>query len=84
MKCSMCGIVWRTADDFFNDLQVSLLGYQDSPSSARDGLFLFVHERAGCLTTLSLRATTLIVLAPEPFRSILGHLLERVPERMAS
>ncbi len=51
--CKNCGQQWATRDDFLNDTDISLIGYQAHFEELTLGLFLFNHI---CKTTLSLHA----------------------------
>lgn len=51
--CTICGIVWRTRDDFVDDPDIYIVGYQVHFNALTEGLFLFNHSCGG---TLSIRA----------------------------
>lgn len=53
-KCTGCGKVWRSRDDFLGDPMVELVGYQVHFEDLETGLFLFNHLLPTCGTTLSL------------------------------
>lgn len=50
-KCPNCGFVWNTREDFLEDPDIIICGYQLNRSKLLSGLFLFHH---GCLTTLAI------------------------------
>ncbi len=50
-KCPACGASWRNRDDFMNDPEVELIGYQAHFEELSAGLFLFNHA---CNTTFSI------------------------------
>lgn len=51
--CKNCGQKWATREDFLNDTDIILVGYQAHFEELTLGLFLFNHI---CKTTLSLPA----------------------------
>ena len=51
--CKNCGQQWATREDFLNDTDIALVGYQAHFEELTLGLFLFNHI---CKTTLSLHA----------------------------
>ncbi len=52
-SCSMCGKNWMSRDEFLEDPNVQLVGYQAHFEELTAGLFLFNHS---CETTLSIHA----------------------------
>ncbi len=50
--CSCCGFVWKSREDFLNDNNISIIGYQAHFQNLTAGLFLFNHS---CHGTLSLK-----------------------------
>ncbi len=50
-KCPNCGFVWNKREDFLEDPEIRICGYQLNRSKLLSGLFLFHH---GCLTTLAI------------------------------
>jgi hypothetical protein len=54
--CSMCGKVWRTREDFIEDPELNLIGYQVNFEQLKEGLFLFTHLLETCKTTLAVPA----------------------------
>ena len=51
-RCTFCGTVWRTRDDFLSDPDVVLIGYQAHFEDLKAGLLLFNHS---CHTTLAIK-----------------------------
>ena len=45
--CSNCGCVWKTRDDFLNDEEIEIIGYQVFFEALRAGVFLFNHSCKG-------------------------------------
>lgn len=56
-RCSLCNTEWKTKDDFLNDPDLRLNGYQFGGREHRTmtggGLLLFTHLRSMCGTTLA-------------------------------
>ena len=61
--CKNCGQKWVTREDFLNDTDIILVGYQAHFEELTLGLFLFNHI---CKTTLSLPAEEFIDLYEGP------------------
>ena len=60
-KCTMCGMEWSTKDDFLNDKDIRLNGYQWNKKKLRSGeeaagLLIFTHTITTCCTTLGIEA----------------------------
>lgn len=55
-ECTSCGRPWNTREDFLEDRNVALVGYQAIYLELTAGLFLFNHLEVGCLTTLAIPA----------------------------
>ncbi|HOV98529.1 MAG TPA: hypothetical protein PK595_03025 [Bacteroidota bacterium] len=60
-QCPLCGKIWRTSDEFLQDPELHLNGYQGSLFrlfEGRDqrGLLLFTHVAVHCGTTLAFNA----------------------------
>ena len=53
-KCSSCGQIWQTREEFVEDPETKMVGYQVSFPSFHEGLFLFDHKL--CETSLAIRA----------------------------
>lgn len=51
--CSICKTVWRTRNDFLDDPDIFIVGYQVHFNELTEGLFLFNHS---CRGTLSIKA----------------------------
>ncbi len=45
--CPNCEYIWNTRDDFMNDPEVSIIGYQVNFNVLKAGLFLFNHSCKG-------------------------------------
>jgi len=45
--CSNCGCVWETRDDFLNDEEIEIIGYQVIFKKMSTGVFLFNHSCKG-------------------------------------
>lgn len=50
-KCKVCDTQWSSRDQFINDPEISLVGYQANFVILEKGLFLFNHS---CQSTLSI------------------------------
>jgi len=60
-RCTMCGSEWQTKEDFLNDRDVLLNGYQWNRKKFRSGegfagLLIFTHRKALCGTSLAIAA----------------------------
>jgi len=60
-ECTMCGQQWSTKDDFLEDEEIHLNGYQWNKKKLRSGesiagLLIFTHAKSGCRTTLGIEA----------------------------
>ena len=60
-QCTMCGKKWSTKDDFLEDKDVRLNGYQWNRKKLRAGenlagLLIFTHAKNECFTTLGIEA----------------------------
>ena len=58
----MCGAEWATKDEFLDDREIHLNGYQWNRKKFRSGegftgLLIFTHRRAHCGTSLAIAAT---------------------------
>ncbi|MBN1472135.1 MAG: hypothetical protein JW925_10175 [Syntrophaceae bacterium] len=51
--CPVCKQVWETRNDFLDDPEIDIVGYQVHFKELSEGLFLFNHS---CNATMSLRA----------------------------
>lgn len=51
--CTICKAVWQTRDNFLDDPDVFIVGYQPHFNLLTEGLFLFNHS---CRGTLSIKA----------------------------
>ena len=49
--CTMCEQIWKTRDDFVNDPDIDIVGYQVNFKELTTGLFLFNHS---CGTTMAI------------------------------
>ena len=62
-RCSLCNAVWQTKDDFLQDPNLRLNGYQFTSlkfqNSSRGGVLLFTHTLEECGTTLAVYAQIL-------------------------
>lgn len=61
--CKICGTVWHSRDDFLNDPNISIVGYQAHFDVLSEGFFLFNHH---CRGTLSVRVKELSDLYDGP------------------
>ncbi len=43
-KCPKCNFIWHVREDFLNDKNLELIGYEISDCGLVDGLFLFNHN----------------------------------------
>ena len=55
-QCPSCGEVWQTQQNFLNDRNLNIIGYQVNFLRLELGYFLFNHNK--CRTTLSLLANS--------------------------
>jgi hypothetical protein len=53
-QCPSCGEVWQTQQDFLDDNNLTIIGYQVNFVNLELGYFLFNHDK--CRTTLSIVA----------------------------
>ena len=53
-KCTFCGHLWQTREDFLQDAATAMIGYQVNFDNLHLGFFLFNHLKCG--TTLGLAA----------------------------
>ncbi len=51
-KCSKCDFIWNKRDDFLQDKNLHIIGYEVSDDNLFDSLFLFNHN---CGTTLAVK-----------------------------
>ncbi len=62
-RCTLCGTVWLTKDEFLSDPELRLNGYQFTSlnfrNSHRGGVLLFTHRNQACGTTLAIYAQIL-------------------------
>jgi len=63
-KCTLCGKVWQTKEDFLNDKKVILNGYQWNIKKIRlgqhsPGLLVFTHRIKECGTSIAIWASSL-------------------------
>lgn len=49
-ECTSCNTIWQTRDEFLNDSNVVIVGYQVSFKDIEKGLFLFNHS---CKSTIA-------------------------------
>lgn len=83
--CSCCGWVWATRDLYLADPDVVLIGYQVQFEELTAGVFLFIHNRPSCGTTLAIRCAVFVDLHDGPIfttrrsgtESCPGHCLHR-------
>ena len=66
-SCPCCGHVWLNREDFLNDGQVAVLGYQANFDHLSIGFILFNHYE--CKTTMALQAGDFIDLYDGPIFS---------------
>lgn len=52
-KCSYCGHLWKTRNEFLTDPSVALIGYQANFEALTTGLLFFNHR---CGTTIAMHA----------------------------
>ena len=50
-KCTYCGYVWESRDQFINDPDIIIVGYQTRFKDLTDGLFYFNHS---CKSTIAI------------------------------
>ncbi|MBP9212073.1 MAG: hypothetical protein KBF97_04680 [Bacteroidetes bacterium] len=57
-ECTMCRAVWKTREDFLNDHELKLNGYQftsvRNTNSSQGGILLYTHTKDSCGTTLAI------------------------------
>ncbi len=52
--CPMCGVAWKTLDDFLTDPALKQSGYQVNFFDLKGGLFYFTHTVENCGTTMAI------------------------------
>lgn len=62
-KCPTCAFAWKKREDFLNDKNLKIVGYQANFKSLPLGLFLFNHT---CGTTLAVSAEGFVDLYDGP------------------
>ena len=62
-QCGKCGQVWQTRDQFLNDQDIELIGYQANFKELHAGLLYFNHV---CKSTLALKAEVFVDLYKGP------------------
>ena len=60
-RCTMCGAEWPTKDEFLEDREIHLNGYQWNRKKFRSGegftgLLIFTHRKEACGTSLAIAA----------------------------
>ncbi len=55
-RCTCCGQVWPAREDFLSDDNILLNGYQANFKDPARGLFLFVHLKKECGTSVAIRS----------------------------
>jgi hypothetical protein len=53
-RCNSCKVSWETVQDFLDDPDTAIIGYQAHFEDIGQGLFLFNHLAEGCCTTMAL------------------------------
>lgn len=61
-KCSMCGEIWGTRDEFLDDRSLELNGYGADFDRLENGLFYFTHKLQDCSTTMALKSSEFLNL----------------------
>jgi hypothetical protein len=61
--CTFCNEQWPSRNNFLNDNNIIIIGYQASFDEQRPGIFLFNHS---CKTTLSVRTDKFLDLYEGP------------------
>ncbi len=60
--CPLCQKIWETREEFLNDPEVEIVGYQMHFRELKKGLLLFNHS---CNSTLGIKASAFLDLYPE-------------------
>ncbi len=55
-KCPMCNNIWNSKEEFLNDENVNLIGYQKYMGLYGGGYLLFKHRTKFCGTTIAIKA----------------------------
>lgn len=61
--CTICKTIWQTRDDFLEDSDLVIVGYQPQFDALTNGLFLFNHS---CRGTISIEAGVFAYLYDGP------------------
>ena len=56
-RCNSCDMTWETVEQFLDDPNTAIIGYQTHFEDIDKGLYLFNHLSAGCDTTMALPVT---------------------------
>lgn len=61
-KCSLCGAAWMTKEEFLEDRDIRLEGYQWDSRQVKlgmppEGVLVFTHAKSACGTSLAVEAT---------------------------
>jgi hypothetical protein len=65
-QCGMCQHAWADAIELVCDRTLELAGYQAAFDDPETGLFLMLHRKPDCLTTIGIRAGKLRHFYQEP------------------
>jgi len=76
-QCTACGVNWSSRDQFLEDPDIQLIGYQVNFVELLAGFFLFNHS---CRTTLAITAETFEDLYNGPVFSERATGTEKCPE----
>ncbi|MFP4458937.1 MAG: hypothetical protein ACLFSQ_05055 [Candidatus Zixiibacteriota bacterium] len=66
-KCPSCGKIWRTRDEFLDDPDLVVIGYQENYPQPGQGFFLFNHN---CGTTTGVSVDKFADLYYRPLEDI--------------
>jgi hypothetical protein len=76
-ECPKCGFNWKLRDDFLDDRNVKIIGYQTNFIELSAGLFFFNHS---CKGTFTIRANEFSDLYHGPFFEIRSTGNEECPD----
>ena len=58
--CPMCSKVWESREDFIDDTDLIINGYQVDFETIDWSLFYFTHKKKGCDGTMAIKATAFL------------------------
>ena len=76
-KCSACDKTWKTREEFLQDAEIDLVGYQSTFTMSKPGLFLFNHV---CESTIAIFADVFEDMSDEEIYQSCDAHLDNHPE----